>query len=540
MSDFDFAAHARAAVETYLTRRTFYDELAVVVRRIIEETLKQRKINVHSVQSRAKDATSFGKKAALPSDADHMRPKYENPIEQITDLAGVRVITFFPGTITQIDAVISQQFVVIERSNKGDDLIEEDRFGYQSIHYLVQLSPKRIGLPEYQDFTGSTTEIQVRTILQHAWAEIEHDIQYKSSSVIPTEIRRRFMALAGLFEIADREFQAIQDADQRLTDDAREKVRSGKLNLVEITPDSLKAFLDKRLGPDGRISDWSYDWTARLLKKLGFRTLEQIEKCVQGYDDDLIGRLLSGTRQGQTTRFEAMLYAGMGQAFIDRHLWADLDWWPGVRYQGARERMKEAGVEIRDYDPASEVNHSRQLRRLLLLVRARRQSDGAVVILVTNNHLGWHIAGPPAHSAQSSTAYLLPSIEDAGFDELNGAKYISEKFGTNSEVVQLTIDNTPFQSTKYNPVYDASTEYTFRFAKVRLVEPIETFQSPQPELPLRPHKFEWRSLTFLLAHEATKTLNSDVLTEMIKRFGPDLDGLAASQASPVPACADNE
>ena len=88
----------------------------------------------------------------------------------------------------------------------------------------------------------------MRTILQHAWAEIEHDIQYKSSHAIPTEIRRRFMALAGMFEIADREFQAIQTADQELEGQATQSVQRGELGGVEITPNSLKLFLDKKLG----------------------------------------------------------------------------------------------------------------------------------------------------------------------------------------------------------------------------------------------------------------------------------------------------
>jgi hypothetical protein len=81
-----------------------------------------------------------------------------------------------------------------------------------------------------------------------------------------------------MLEVADREFQAIQDEDQRLTAAAQSRVEGGGLlEAVEITPDSLNAFLDKRMGPDGRISESSYDWTARLLKRLGFRTLGEVE-----------------------------------------------------------------------------------------------------------------------------------------------------------------------------------------------------------------------------------------------------------------------
>jgi putative GTP pyrophosphokinase len=82
------------------------------------------------------------------------------------------------------------------------------------------------------------------------------------------------MAVAGMLEIADAEFQAIQNADRELEDHAKAMVQHGNLSGVEITPNSLKFFLDKRLGPDGRISPWSYQWAAGLLKRLGFQDLK--------------------------------------------------------------------------------------------------------------------------------------------------------------------------------------------------------------------------------------------------------------------------
>jgi putative GTP pyrophosphokinase len=348
---FDFKAHEQQAVTAYLQKHAFYEDLAAVVRRIIEEWLKRRGINVHSVQARAKDPASVGRKAAEPSDGDPTRPKYLRPLEQIADLAAVRVITYFPSTLDEIDALMAEEFRVVERSNKGAELIEEDRFGYKSIHYLVKLVTHRAGLPEYAPYAESVVEVQVRTIMQHAWAEIEHDIQYKSAEVIPVEIRRRFMALAGLLEIADREFQAIQDADRRLTQEARSRVAGGQLQTVEITPDALKAFLDQRLGPDGRISDFSYHWTATLLRRLGFRTLEQVE--IRPYNDDGVSRAARGGRQGQTTRFEDMLLAGMGERFVTRHSYGAEPWWGPMTHQ-LLERLRTHGIPIGDYDPQNE------------------------------------------------------------------------------------------------------------------------------------------------------------------------------------------
>ena len=310
---------------------------------------------MHSVQARAKDPASLGRKAAQPSDGDPTKPKYPGPLEQISGLAAVRVITYFPSTLDDIDALMAEEFRVVERSDKGAELLEEERFGYKSIHYLVKLVPHRAALPEYAPYAESVVEVQVRTIMQHAWAEIEHDIQYKSAEVIPVEIRRRFMALAGLLEIADREFQAIQDADRRLTKEARSRVAGGQLETVEITPDALKAFLDQRLGPDGRISEFSYEWTAKLLRRLGFRTLEQVERCVRPYNDDDVSRVARGGRQGQTTRFEDMLLAGMGERFITRHSFAPEPWW-GPMLRERLERLQAHDIPIGDYDPQNDVD----------------------------------------------------------------------------------------------------------------------------------------------------------------------------------------
>jgi putative GTP pyrophosphokinase len=262
----------------------------------------------------------------------------------------VRVIAFFPKTLVEIDQLIREEFIVVERTDKREDLVEEERFGYASIHYIVRIGVPRATLPEYERFGETTAEIQIRTILQHAWAEIEHDIQYKSASAIPSDIRRRFMALAGMLEIADREFQAVQDADRALTESARGRIQAGQLEGVEITPSAVKAYLDLKLGADGRISDYSYEWVVRLLKKLGFKTLAQVEKCIAEYDDDRLSRIVSESRQGQTTRFEYMLMAGMGDKFIQRHIFAGEPWY-GAADRDRLTKMHDAQVAVRNYDP---------------------------------------------------------------------------------------------------------------------------------------------------------------------------------------------
>lgn len=348
-SPFDFKAHGQEAVSEYLKVRPFFADLSNAVERIVRECLKHREIKVNSVTSRAKEPESFEEKAAKPSDVDPGVPKYRDPLREITDLAGVRVITFFPDTLGDVERVIYEQFDVIERVNKNDALIENERFGYQSIHFLVTLKAPRTNLPEFERFGQAIVEVQVRTVLQHAWAEIEHDIQYKSALAIPGEINRRFMALAALLELADREFQDIRDADRRLEQEAQARVEGGNLD-VEITPNTLKVYLDRRLGSDNRISNASYDWLARVLKNLGFTTLAQIDTCIAPYDDDEVSRAVVGYRQGQTTRFEQTVLAGMGETFIARHPFAKEPWWEAVQ-RDSLDRLKAAGIAIGSCDP---------------------------------------------------------------------------------------------------------------------------------------------------------------------------------------------
>lgn len=348
---FDFARHKQIAIGDYLPLVGFYADFAATAKLITQEALKRRDIHPHSIEARAKDPESFGRKAAKPSKLDPRRPMYPKPVDQITDKAAIRIITFFPRTVQEIDRVLTEEFSVIEHADKSAGLLEEDRFGYQSVHYLLKLNSSRTSLPEYRRFSESIIEVQVRTILQHAWAEIEHDIRYKSSSTIPRDIRRRFMSLAGLLEIADREFQAIQDADRDLTEKARNLISTNDdLSTVEITPNSLKTLLDKTLGPDGRMSDFSYDWETRVLLNLGFTSLDQVKELLAAYNDDKLSKIAEGGRQGQLTRFQHVILAGLGEKFIERHPFADEDWFRSRR-QAFLARFKEHKIPTGWFDP---------------------------------------------------------------------------------------------------------------------------------------------------------------------------------------------
>ena len=349
---FNFSEHRHTAVEQYLRVRPRYEAFAKAVREILAQALGAKDIAVNSVEAREKEPERFGIKAETPSENDPRAPKYRNPLDDITDLAGVRIITFFPRTVVSVSTCIREEFEVLEHTDLSRTLLKEERFGYQSEHYLVRLTSERTALPEYKPHLGLVAEVQVRTILQHAWAEIEHDIQYKSSITTPNTIRRRFMALAGLLEIADREFQAIQDEDKNLKQLARTSVEKGVLDQVEITADALRSYLDGRIGSDARTTDFSYEYEAKVVRRLGFTTIDQVDACIEGYDDDQLSRILWQRRQGLMSRFEDMLLAGMGTVLVER-LTNDAEWRDQLRT--SLESYQEHGIPIKNYDPLAEL-----------------------------------------------------------------------------------------------------------------------------------------------------------------------------------------
>lgn len=165
----------------------------------LEAALSQHRpaLKVHSVRARIKAADSLAAKLARPDKTYHH-------LWDVTDLVGLRVITYFEDDIPVVGRIIEGLFDV-DYQHSVDKRSGDIRFGYRSVHYVCRLP----GFPADQH-PAPRFEIQVRTVLEHAWAEIEHDLGYKSRDAMPAPARRRLHRLAGLLELADQEFSAIR------------------------------------------------------------------------------------------------------------------------------------------------------------------------------------------------------------------------------------------------------------------------------------------------------------------------------------------
>jgi putative GTP pyrophosphokinase len=192
-------------VESYESSRDMYESFALALSNLISRLLGADALQMHSVSHRCKTLNSF--KLKVEKKGSYLS------IGQITDLAGIHLITHYEDDVDKVAQIIESEFNV-DRENSIDkrQAIEPEKFGYLSLHYVVSLKPDRTELKEYRSFLGMKAEIQIRSLLQHTWAEIEHDTGYKSDVEVPRHIRRRFSRLAGLLELADQEFIGIRGA----------------------------------------------------------------------------------------------------------------------------------------------------------------------------------------------------------------------------------------------------------------------------------------------------------------------------------------
>jgi len=144
---FDFDSHGETAARRYERVRPKYEALGSQLQAIFLRALRAERVPFVSIDTRAKGVDSFRSKATRPAEGDPAQPKYGQPLRDITDLAGVRIITLFPSSISDVEAILRREVAVLDSEDKGSKLIAEDRFGYRSIHYLVKFSDTRATLP---------------------------------------------------------------------------------------------------------------------------------------------------------------------------------------------------------------------------------------------------------------------------------------------------------------------------------------------------------------------------------------------------------
>lgn len=162
--------------------------------------------------------------------------------------------------------MIDREFHVLpEYSTDKRTLLNTDQFGYLSVHKVVTLKKNRSNLKEWASFAPLKAEIQIRTVLQHSWAAISHELQYKHENEIPSSFRRKLVRLSGLLELADEEFQDLKNERKNLVAQLTYDIAASNLS-VELNLDSLLQYFS----------------TSEIVEKI----ISQLEKIGYEHDED--------------------------------------------------------------------------------------------------------------------------------------------------------------------------------------------------------------------------------------------------------------
>lgn len=275
----------------YSTLNTFAEKLENLLR----DLLNAHEVSVHSITSRVKTQNSLERKLARPG-------AIYQQLNEITDIVGLRIICHFSDDVDRVARIVESEFT-IDKANTTDkrQLLDPDRFGYLSLHHIVSLSSQRVALTEYRKFPGLKAEIQTRSILQHAWAEIEHDLGYKASIEIPRHIRRRFSRVAGLLELADEEFIQIRNElsgyEKTLPETIQNEPEAVLLDKPSLTAlieqDTLVQSLDLKIAQDNnsRLTTEESDvgHTMRRLELAGIKTIGEIKSKLPQRQQIILG-----------------------------------------------------------------------------------------------------------------------------------------------------------------------------------------------------------------------------------------------------------
>lgn len=279
-------------LKEYDKDKKVYERFAEDVENLLMKFLENNNITYNAITHRLKSRESLSNKIDVKND------KYE-ALSNITDIAGVRVISYYADDVDKIAEIVENEFAVDEKNSIDKrKALEPDRFGYCSVHYVVEMKKERLRLQEYKAYKSLKCEIQIRSVLQHAWAEIEHDLGYKSEITIPRDIRRNFSRLAGLLELADKEFQEIRSNLTTYKKEVQDKIKEEEFLDTEIDAvlldvliksnsdiafinESVSKFFGVNFSDD--ISDAQYESTITELKWLGINTHSQLKMLISNY-----------------------------------------------------------------------------------------------------------------------------------------------------------------------------------------------------------------------------------------------------------------
>ena len=282
-------SHGQQIMDGYRKLLPVYTRMAEIIPERIKGLFREAGIVVAAVECRVKAEGSLAGKLELKG------TKYKD-IYDITDILGIRVITFYIDDVDKVASVLERLYD-IDWANSVDKrkAHDIDSFGYLSLHYICRVPDSEYSDPAMPEINRIHFEIQMRTVLQHAWANMNHDTGYKSGVEVPREYLRDLSRLAGLLELADEQFSRIRTEINDYRRHVQALVASGRLEEVLLDGDTYQSYLKmepfdkltRRIAAvnQAEIQEVSLlPWLA-VFKGLGIKTLGDLDGLIKKYSE---------------------------------------------------------------------------------------------------------------------------------------------------------------------------------------------------------------------------------------------------------------
>jgi len=290
MKNSDFLLNREALASEYRARAVTFQAFAERLRELCGVLLRGDGVHLDHVESRVKTLESFLEKI------EHKK-YYDAPFERIKDLVGLRIVTYYQDEVERVRSMIEREFIVDEdHSVDKSASLEADRFGYRSLHLIVSLAPPRSALPEWRPYVGLPAEIQVRSILQHAWAVFSREFDYKAPSQAPDALRRKLFQLSAQLEGADQDFTTLRLRSEEIAKEYHADVTQGQLELP-LDLDSLRAFMEQHVRPQ----EWE-----RLGVRAGMHSFPMLTQTFQSAGLKILLRVLQEIGLTRLSEFERL------------------------------------------------------------------------------------------------------------------------------------------------------------------------------------------------------------------------------------------
>lgn len=286
----DLDLKCQLIVDDFDEKQALFLRMRDIVEKAIESCLEDNGVKMTAVEVRIK------KRDSLMGKLQRKGFKY-NFLEDVTDLLGARVITLYSEDVDRVATYMQQLFEIDwKESIDKRKMHHKDSFGYNSLHYICRIPKTLYEDPQCPELNTQRFEIQMRSTLQHVWAEMEHDIGYKTEIETPEEYIRMLGRLAGMLELADEEFSRIRNSIADYRRRMETLIKAGELSQVRLDRDTYRSYIalrpfDKLLRRiatinQSEIHQVSHSSFLPLLKEIGLETLQDVEDFIRNNEED--------------------------------------------------------------------------------------------------------------------------------------------------------------------------------------------------------------------------------------------------------------